>query len=53
MVVEFDESKFAKRKYHRGHKVNGDEFLGGGNRNIKVRASWLLYLTEVEKLSCQ
>ena len=29
IVVEIDESKFGKRKYHRGHKVGGVWVLGG------------------------
>ena len=28
IVVEIDESKFGKRKYHRGHKVDGVWVVG-------------------------
>jgi hypothetical protein len=29
MIVEIDESKFGKRKYHRGHRVEGNWVFGG------------------------
>jgi hypothetical protein len=32
IVVEVDESKFGKRKYHRGHKVEGVWVIGGVER---------------------
>lgn len=31
-TVEIDESKFGKRKYHRGHKVEGQWVFGGIER---------------------
>jgi hypothetical protein len=31
-VVEIDESKFRKRKYHRGHYVKGQWVFGGIER---------------------
>jgi hypothetical protein len=35
--VELDESKIAKRKYHRGHHVEGAWILGGVERTIQRR----------------
>lgn len=32
MTVEIDESKFGKRKYHRGHAVDGTWVFGGYER---------------------
>lgn len=32
-VVEIDESKFGKRKFHRGHKVDGTWVFGGFERD--------------------
>ncbi len=32
IVVEIDESKFGKRKYHRGHRVEGAWVIGGVER---------------------
>ena len=31
-IVEIDESKFGKRKYHRGHRVEGQWVFGGYER---------------------
>jgi len=31
-IVEIDESKFGRRKYHRGHKVEGQWVFGGYER---------------------
>lgn len=33
MIVEIDESKFGRRKYHRGHKVEGQWVFGGIERD--------------------
>ncbi|KAF9744822.1 hypothetical protein NGRA_3565, partial [Nosema granulosis] len=37
MIVEIDESKFGKRKYHRGHHVEGVWILGLVERSAKKR----------------
>jgi len=31
-IVEIDESKFGRRKYHRGHRVEGQWIFGGVER---------------------
>lgn len=46
IVVEIDESKFGKRKYHRGHKVEGVWILGMVERGTEKRK---LILIPVEK----
>lgn len=38
IVVELDESKLGKRKYHRGHRVDGVWVLGGVERTTAKRA---------------
>ena len=38
IVVEIDESKFGKRKYNRGHQVEGVWILGGIERTDTKRA---------------
>jgi hypothetical protein len=35
-VVEIDESKFGKTKYHRGHYVNGQWVFGGVERGAGI-----------------
>jgi transposase-like protein len=35
VIVELDESKFGKRKYHRGHRVEGVWVLGGVERTTE------------------
>ena len=35
IVVEIDESKFGKRKYNRGHRVDGVWVIGGLNEQMK------------------
>jgi len=37
VIVEIDESKFGKRKYHRGHKVEGVWVVGGRERTEERR----------------
>lgn len=37
IIVELDESKFGKRKYHRGHRVEGVWVLGGVERTRERR----------------
>ena len=43
-IVEIDESKFGKRKYHRGHRVEGQWVFGGVERD-----SGRCFLIPVEK----
>lgn len=49
IVVELDESKFGKRKYHRGHRVEGAWVLGGVERTPERR----IFLVEVPDRSLQ
>jgi hypothetical protein len=35
-IVEVDESKFGKRKYHRGHRVEGVWVIGGVERTASL-----------------
>jgi hypothetical protein len=44
IIVEEDESKFGKRKYHRGHRIEGVWVIGGVERT----ASRFLFVTVVE-----
>jgi hypothetical protein len=37
VIVEIDESKFGKRKYHRGHPVEGAWVIGGVERAAERR----------------
>ena len=37
IIVEIDESKFGKRKYHRGHRVDGAWVFGGIERTPEKR----------------
>lgn len=43
IIVEIDEAKFGKNKYHRGHPVNGAWILGGVERTPERK----LFLVEV------
>jgi hypothetical protein len=45
IVVEIDESKFGKRKYHRGHPVEGAWVFGGVERTPER----CIFLVQVEK----
>src|SRR6516165_5977740 len=38
VIAEIDESKFRKRKYHRGHHVEGAWVIGGVERAVERRA---------------
>lgn len=38
IIVEVDESKFGKRKYHRGHRVEGVWVLGGVEKTAQRKA---------------
>jgi hypothetical protein len=49
IVVELDESKFGKRKYHRGHRVEGAWVLGGVERTPERR----IFLSVVPDRSLQ
>jgi hypothetical protein len=49
IVVELDESKFGKRKYHRGHRVDGVWVLGGVERTKERR----VFLVSVPDRSLQ
>lgn len=44
VIVEIDESKFGKNKYHRGHSVNGAWILGGVERTPERK----MFLCEVK-----
>jgi transposase-like protein len=46
VIVELDESKLAKRKYHRGHRVDGVWILGGIERTAERRVF-------IEKVECR
>jgi hypothetical protein len=37
VVIEIDESKLGKRKYHRGHRVDGIWVLGGIERTVEKK----------------
>ena len=51
IVVEIDESKFGKKKYHRGHPVEGVWDLGGVERTAdRERHFCVLFLIEMRKL---
>ena len=38
IIVEIDESKFGKVKYHRGHRVEGVWIFGGVERTLEKKA---------------
>jgi hypothetical protein len=41
IVVEIDGSKLGKRKYHRGHRVEGVWVVGGIERTHEGSLEWL------------
>lgn len=49
IVVEIDESKFGKRKHHRGHRVEGVWILGGVERTRERR----VFLVKIENRSLE
>jgi transposase-like protein len=49
VIVELDESKFGKRKYNRGHQVDGVWVLGGVERTVERR----VFLTPVPDRSAK
>jgi transposase-like protein len=49
VIVEIDESKMGKRKYHRGHPVEGVWLLGGVERTVERRT----FFVPVEDRSAQ
>ena len=40
--IEIDESKFGKRKYYRGHRVEGQWVFGGREKYNKKKYLWFL-----------
>ena len=49
IIVEIDESKFGKRKYHRGHAVEGTWVLGGVERTPERK----MFIVEVPDRSAE
>lgn len=49
IIVEIDESKFGKRKYHRGHRVEGSWIIGGVERTAQKK----VFLERVEDRSAE
>ena len=49
VVVEIDESKFGKVKYHRGHRVDGVWVLGGVERTPEKR-TFLIVIKDRKKI---
>ena len=48
VIVEIDESKFGKRKYHRGHRVVGTWVIGGFER-INEKSIFAISATSRDK----
>lgn len=49
VIVEIDEFKFGKRKYYKGHRVEGQWIFGGFERYIFIIAVENRFLQKIEK----
>lgn len=50
LYVEMDESKIGKRKYHRGHHVNGQWVIGGIERQSGI--CFIVPIEDVKQENC-